>query len=148
MHKWLPNLVAKFWLPNLVLYQTVYRASNVESVSRLWRYPVLAHWGRVMHIYISKLTIIGLDNGLPPGRWEAIIWTNAGILLIGPWEQTWVKYWLILTYFHSWKCIWKCRLQKRESSCFSLQCLQNYIVTSAFADVCYLMADVKAKFFL
>ena len=22
MHKWLPNLVAKFWLPNLVLYQT------------------------------------------------------------------------------------------------------------------------------
>ena len=24
MHKWLPNLVAKFWLPNLVLYQTVY----------------------------------------------------------------------------------------------------------------------------
>ena len=24
MHKWLPNLVAKFWLPNLVLYQTAY----------------------------------------------------------------------------------------------------------------------------
>ena len=24
MHIWLPNLVAKFWLPNLVLYQTVY----------------------------------------------------------------------------------------------------------------------------
>ena len=23
MHKWFPNLVAKFWLPNLVLYQTV-----------------------------------------------------------------------------------------------------------------------------
>ena len=24
MHKWLPNLVAKFWLPNLVLYQTAH----------------------------------------------------------------------------------------------------------------------------
>ena len=27
---------------------------------------------------------IGSDNGLAPGRRQAIIWTNAGILLIGP----------------------------------------------------------------
>ena len=40
------------------------------------------HWGRVMHICISKLTIIGSDNGLLPGWHQAIIWTNAGILLI------------------------------------------------------------------
>ena len=33
---------------------------------------------------ISKLTIIGSDNGLLPGRCQAISWTNAGILLIGP----------------------------------------------------------------
>ena len=32
----------------------------------------------------SKLTIIGSDNGLSPGRRQAIIWTNVGILLIGP----------------------------------------------------------------
>ena len=44
----------------------------------------ITHWGRLMHIYISKLTIIGLDNGLPPGWRQAITWTNAGILLIGP----------------------------------------------------------------
>ena len=30
----------------------------------------------------SKLTIIGSDNGLSPGWRQAIIWTNAGILLI------------------------------------------------------------------
>ena len=42
----------------------------------------LTHWGRVMHICVSKLTIIGSDNGLSPGRRQAIIWTNAGILLI------------------------------------------------------------------
>ena len=35
-----------------------------------------------MHICISKLTIIGSDNGLSPGQRQAIIWTNAGILLI------------------------------------------------------------------
>ena len=44
---------------------------------------VLTHWGRVTHICVSNLTIIGSDNGLSPGRRQAIIWTNAGILLIG-----------------------------------------------------------------
>ena len=34
-----------------------------------------------MHICVSKL-IIGSDNGLPPGQRQAIIWTNAGILLV------------------------------------------------------------------
>ena len=42
----------------------------------------LSHWGRVTHICISKLTIIGSDNGLTPGWRHAIIWTNARILLI------------------------------------------------------------------
>ena len=36
------------------------------------------------HICISKIIIIGSDNGLSPDRWQAIIWTSAGILLIGP----------------------------------------------------------------
>ena len=45
---------------------------------------VLTHWGRVTHICVGKLTIIASDNGLSPGRRQAIIWTNAGILLIGP----------------------------------------------------------------
>ena len=36
------------------------------------------------HICVSNITIIGSDNGVSPGRRQAIIWTNAGILLIGP----------------------------------------------------------------
>ena len=36
------------------------------------------------HICVFKLTIIGSDNGLSPGQRQAIIRTNAGILLIGP----------------------------------------------------------------
>ena len=36
------------------------------------------------HICVSKLTIIGSDNGLSLGRRQAIIWTKTGILLIGP----------------------------------------------------------------
>ena len=50
-------------------------------------------WGRVttqwwrswpLHICVSKSTSIGSDNGLSPDRRQAIVWTNAGILLIGP----------------------------------------------------------------
>ena len=44
----------------------------------------LTHWGRVTHICVGKLTIIGSDNGLSPERRQAIIWTNARIVLIGP----------------------------------------------------------------
>ena len=36
------------------------------------------------HIYNSKLTIFGSDNGLTPGRRQAIIWTKDGILSILP----------------------------------------------------------------
>ena len=41
-----------------------------------------------MHIYVSKLTIIGSDNGLSPGQRKAIICNNTGILLIGPSETS------------------------------------------------------------
>ena len=44
----------------------------------------LTHWGRVTHKCVSELTIIGLDNGLSPGRRQAIIWNNPGLLLIEP----------------------------------------------------------------
>ena len=44
----------------------------------------LTHWGRVMHICVGNLIIIGSDNGLSPGRRQTITWTNVGILLIAP----------------------------------------------------------------
>ena len=45
---------------------------------------LLTHWGRETHVCVGNLTIIGSDNGLSPARRQAIIWTNAGLLLIGP----------------------------------------------------------------
>ena len=43
---------------------------------------LLTHWGRVTHVCVNKLTVIGSDIGLSPGRRQAIIWISAGILLI------------------------------------------------------------------
>ena len=48
----------------------------------LW-HNVLTHWSRVTHICVGKLTIRGSNNGLSPGRRQAIIWTSTGILLTG-----------------------------------------------------------------
>ena len=62
--------------------QTAWAAVIIMSWINMLR---LEHyWGRVTHICLSKLTIIGSDNVLSPGRHQAIIRTNAGILLIGP----------------------------------------------------------------
>ena len=54
---------------------------NLKMSSAKWRtfclgFNALTHWGRVTHICIGKLTIIGSDNGLSPGRRQAIDYLN------------------------------------------------------------------------
>ena len=56
----------------------------IPEMGDTFSFVLLTHWGRVTHICVSKLPTIGSDNGSSPGRRQAIIWTNAGILLIGP----------------------------------------------------------------
>ena len=72
----------QYFLKDTVLchYNTINFLQNPQK-----RHPIacpLTHWGRATHICVDKLTIIGSDNGLSPGRRQAIIWTIAGILLI------------------------------------------------------------------
>ena len=67
------------------------------------------------HICVSKLTIIGSDNGLSPGRRQAIIWTNAGILFIRTSSGKWRPFCLglnELTLLLPWSIIGltKCQL--------------------------------------
>ena len=56
----------------------------METATIILCFSKLTHWGQVTHICVSKLSILGSDNGLSPDRRQAIIWTNAGILLIWP----------------------------------------------------------------
>ena len=63
-----------------VVFVNLEKAFN--SVPRKVLRWALTHWGRVTHICVGRITISGSDNGLSPGRRQAIIWTNAGILLI------------------------------------------------------------------
>ena len=50
------------------------------------------------HVCVSKLTIIGSDTALSPGRRQAMIWTDAGISLIGP---LWTNFNKILIEIHT-----------------------------------------------
>ena len=74
---------------------------------------VLNHLGRVMQICVGNLTIIASDNGLSPGKCQAIIWTNAGILLIRPLGANFSEILIKFMHFHSLKRIWKCCLWNR-----------------------------------
>ena len=64
-----------------IFKMTLHTAQNDKVTTHSW---ISTHWGRVTLICVGKqLAIIGSNNGFSPGRHQAIIWTNAGILLIG-----------------------------------------------------------------
>ena len=65
-------------------YQNWNGFDRIIGVLHIHHFTNITHWGRVTNICVSKLIIIGSDNGLSPGRRQAIIWTNADKLLIGP----------------------------------------------------------------
>ena len=83
---------------------------------------VLTHWGRVTHICVSKLTIID--------RRQAIIWTNAGILLIGPLGTNFSEILIEILTFSFEKMRLKVSSAKRRPFCLGLNVLSIQCVWS------------------
>ena len=79
-------------------------------------------------ICVGKTAIIGSDNGLSPGRRQAIIWTNAGILLIGT-LGTNIRESLIECYLFSFKKMhMKMSSGKWRPSCLGLNVLNGRLM--------------------
>ena len=114
---------------------------------------ILTHWGRLTHICVSKLTIIGSDNGLSPDRRQAIVWTNAGILLIRPQGTNFSEILSELHTFSSKKTHSKMSSVKWRPFCFGLnvlitpcqsienesvkpQCFQERVIESTIKNFC------------
>ena len=77
------------------------------------------------HICVSEIIIIGSENCLSPGRHQAIIWTNAGLSLIGPIE-TYFNGSLIAIHMISFKKIHlKMWSGKRRPFCLGLNVLMG-----------------------
>ena len=76
------------------------------------------------HICSRKLTNIRSDNGLSPGRRQAIIWTNAGILLIGPLETNFSEILIKIQTFSFNKMHLKMSSAKWHPFCLWPQCVK------------------------
>ena len=77
------------------------------------------------HIGICELTIIGSENGLAPDRRQAIIWTNIGILLIGPLETNLSEFLIGIHIFSFKKMHLKMSSAKWRPSCLGLNVLTH-----------------------
>ena len=86
-----------------------------------------AYWGRVTHICVSELTIIASDNGLSPGRRQAIIWTNTGILLIEPYGTNFSEILIAILTFSITKMSLKVSSGIKRPSCLGLNVLKHRI---------------------
>ena len=114
-HHWCWKCPFACWVPShyqviVDLLMASMRSSNIHqrNIDDLY---IVTHWGWVRHICVSKLTIIDSDNGLSPGRRQAIIWTNFEILLIGPSETNISEISIKIYTFPFKKSIGKWRLE-------------------------------------
>ena len=94
----------------------------------------LTHWGRVTHICVGKLIIIGSDNGLSPDRGQAIIWTNAELLSIGPLPTYFSENLIKMQQFSLKKMHVKMLSAKWRLSCLGLNVLVRKLFSNRTSD--------------
>ena len=99
---------------------------SIRLLHRVFVTTLLTHWGPVTHICVVKLTIIASDNGLSPGRRQAIIWTNAGILLIGHLGTNFIEILIGIQTFSFKKMHLKMSSAKWRPFCLGLNVLKLY----------------------
>ena len=130
---WIPHNVRYFDQHGLYMFASLYVTVFMAFVcvchsfyNRGNDYGIsLTHWGRVTHICVSKLTIIGSDNGLSPDRHQAIIWTNDGVSLIGPLGTNFSEIVIKIHTFSFKKMHLKMSSEKRRPFCLGLNVLTN-----------------------
>ena len=128
---------------------------NREERQSLWSHHppqsiefiiALTHWGRVTHICVGNLTIIGSDNGLSSGWGQAIIWTNAGILLVGPLGTNFSEILIRIHKFSFTKMHLKMTSGKWRPFCLSLNGLNDLFLNDIFS--CLFQVSLAANLFL
>ena len=114
--------------------KTIWPVRNNLQANKITQDLHLTYWGQVTHICISRLTIIA-DNGLSPGQHQAITWTNAGKLLIGPSGTNFSEILVKINTFSFRKMRLKMSSGKRQQFC----------VKVTFRDILYRKSTQKAS---
>ena len=112
-------LILLKYIPTIVLINGSEIKHYINSAVNI----ILTHWGRVAHICVGNLAIIGSDNDLSPGRRQAIIWTNAGILLILTLRTNFSDFFREIRAFSFKKIYLKMSSWKWRPSCLGLNVL-------------------------
>ena len=102
--------------------------------------PRLTHWGRVTHICVKKLWTIGSDNDLSPGRRQAIIWNNVGILFIWHLETNFSENQIEIITFSFKRMRLKMSSGKWRPFCLSLNAF-NQALTTVSMSLMYFFMD-------
>ena len=121
------NIILTHWDRNNMAAILNFPFWNVFSWMKMSE-SYLTHWGRVTHICVSDLTIIGSDNGLSPGRRQVIIWTNAGLLSIEPLRTYFSENLIKIQPFSLKKMHVKMLSAKWRPSCLGLNVLRFHLL--------------------
>ena len=123
----LAPIVPRAWANTMLIsVNNFYTVIAIELLRWYTLHRCLTHWGRVTHICVGNLTIIGSDNGLSPVRRQTIIWTNAGIVLIEPLGTNFSEIWIGILSFSFKKMHLKMSSGKWRPSCPGLNVL-NFV---------------------
>ena len=85
---------------------------KMDDIRPEWDHPYISgdyHIEAEWRIHASiNYAIIGSDNGLSPDRRQAIIWINAGVLLIVKLQWNFIRNWYIFIHENPFKIVvWK-----------------------------------------
>ena len=117
--KWNSN-----WNSNISIPESAFENAVFKMVANISGFNVLTHWSWVTHICVSKLTIIGSDNGLSPVQCQAIIWTNDEISLIGTLGTNFSEFFIEMRTFSFKKIHLKMSSGKWRPFCLGLNVLK------------------------
>ena len=126
------DLMTPYGVKNLGNEPWIYTTQHWNTVLTTKIYVFLTHWDRVMHICVSRLNIIGSDNGLSPDRHQVIIWTNAWILLNGPLGTNFSEIVIEIDKFSFKNMYLKMSSAKWRQFCLGLNVLKACLTTDKF----------------
>ena len=118
----------------VMIYSSAWQHQKDNRSKTVWD---LNYWSGMTHICVSKLTIIGSDNGWSPGGHQVIIWINAETLFIWPVETQFNE----ISIKYNKKMRLKTRSTKCRPCCFGLNVLTHFLPRAAYALVNWISID-------
>ena len=129
----LSSIVVCSWHVSRVLHRNSVECALLSII--IYLAMRLTDWDRGTHICVN----IGSGKDLSPAQHQSIIWTNAGILLIGPLGTNFSEIYSKFIYLHSRQRIWICRLQNGVHLVSASTCYEIWTWFSFWCVCCYLL---------